>query len=223
MSERLLVKLLLLAGGVIILSSLLLGLRSAHNFYASIFRLSFDQISSSIHQSTSPCKKISDCKVLPGDILIRRYITDRTLLFDRVVHPYFTHSAFYLGDDQIVEAIGTEKNPADEIRVTSLSKSDWQNEDIEAFVIIRPEYSSATLNVILSNLKNIAEDKDYRFGLPKLGYKRATCASLIANELLSERVLHSSNIPKMITPDYLFYLAVHNLTEFKIVGFTIHK
>jgi len=202
---------------------LIYGLFLGHEFYNSIFRLSSAQISNSLNNEVPQCKKIIDCKLLSGDILIRRYITKRTWLVDKLAHPYFTHSAFYLGNDQIVEAVGTEKNSKDDIQIGILSKSDWLNFDVDNFVIIRPKNYSLKLDVIKSNLKNIAEDSDYIFGLPKQGNKKATCADLIFQQLLDENIVHVSNAPKIITPDYLFSVAKNNPDDFEIIGFNIQK
>lgn len=223
MSKKFILKLLSIVIIGSILFSLIYGLNKSHEFYNSIFRLSSDQISDSLNNTVSQCKKIIDCKLLPGDILIRRYITERTWLVDKLAHPYFTHSAFYLGDDQLVEAVGTEKNPRDDIQIGIFSKSDWLNFDIDNFIIIRPKNYSLKLDVIKSNLKNIAEDPDYTFGLAKQGYKRATCADLIFQQLLNEKIIHVSNPPKIITLDYLFSLAKNNPDDFAIIGFNIQK
>ena len=110
-----------------------------HKIYTNIFRLSSDQISSSLLGVISQCKKINDCKLLPGDILIRRYITSRTWVFDRFVRPYFTHSAFYIGNDQIIEAVGKEKSPIHDIQIVALSTSDWFDPGIESWVVIIPK------------------------------------------------------------------------------------
>jgi hypothetical protein len=212
--------------GIVLLTALfflLSGVNLAYRTYSSIFRLSINQISNSLPVLASHCKIINDCKLLPGDILIRRYITQRTWLVDKLAHPYFTHSAFYLGDDQIVEAVGTEKNPEDEIQTAILSKSDWSDIDVKNFVVIRPQYTGTELKIIKDNLKKIAGDPDYKFGLPGSGYKRATCADLIFNQLLNERVISISNSPEIITPDYLFSLATKNPDKLEIVGFSIIK
>src|SRR3989344_2671520 len=208
MSKNSILRSLLVFIGGIFFVSIMFGLSSAHKFYVSIFRLSPDQISSSLSHNTSQCKKISDCTLLPGDILVRRYITQKTWIMDKLANPYFTHSAFYLGDDQIVEAVGTEKNPEDEIQIALFSKSDWFN--VKNFVVIRPQYTGTELDIIKDNLKKIAENPDYKFGLPEFGYKRATCADLISNQLLSEHVINISNPPEIITPDYLFFMATKN-------------
>lgn len=207
----------------IIFISMVFGVSLIYKFYNNIFRLSSDQVYQVLSTKISLCKKISDCTLLPGDILIRRYITQKTWIMDKLAHPYFTHSAFYLGDDQIVEAVGTEKDPGDEIQIALLSKSDWFYSDVEDFVIIRPKYTALKLDIIRNNLKKIAEDPDYKFGLPESGYKRATCADLIFNQLPSKLVINNSNPPEIITPDYLFSLATKNQDDFKIVGFSIVK
>ncbi len=223
MSKNTILKLSLIVIIGTILSFLIFSLYLYHEFYNSIFRLSLDQISNSLSNTVPLCKKIIDCKLLPGDILIRRYITKRTWLVDKFAHPYFTHSAFYLGDDQLVEAVGTEKNSKDDIQIGILSKSDWLNFDVNNFIIIRPKNYSLKLDAIKSNLINIAEDSDYIFGLPKQGYKKATCADLIFKQLFDENIIHVSNAPKIITPDYLFSVAVNNPNDFEIIGFNIQK
>jgi len=195
----------------------------SYKLYRTIFRLSYDQVSSSLNTTISQCNKIGDCKLSSGDILIRRYITSKTRPFDEFVHPYFTHSAFYLADDQIIEAIGTEKNPQDEIKISKFSENDWLNSDIESFVIVRPKYNSDKLKNIKMNLTAIANDPNYKFGLPQFGYKQTTCADLIFEQLLKEEVISVSTLPKIITPDYIFWLAVTSPNSFEIIGYNFSK
>ncbi len=208
---------------VIVLLFLVMGIYFAHKFYNSIFRLSPDQVSSSLNTKISECKKISDCKLLSGDILMRRYVTSKTWAFNEFVHPYFTHSAFYLNDDQIVEAIGREKNYQDEIQISKFSKSDWLDSGIESFVIVRPKYSGEKLSNIKINLTAIANDPNYRFGLPQFGHKQITCADLILEQLFNEKIIVTSTAPQIITPDYLFWLAVTNPHNFEIIGYSFHR
>ncbi len=205
----------------VVLFFLIYGIYLGHEFYNSIFRLSSDQISNSLIDTIPQCKKINDCKLLPGDILIRRYITSRTWLVDKLARPYFTHSAFYLGNDQIVEAVGTEKNPEDEIQIAVLSKSDWLFDDVENWVVVRPKNITPKLDTIKNNLIKIAEDPDYKFGLPQQGNKRATCADLIFEQLHNENIIDVSSVPKIITPDYLLWLVMQNQKDFEIVGHSI--
>ena len=223
MFKKSFLKLLLVFTIGVILIGFIFGIGFAYKFYVNIFRLSKNQVFVSLSDKTSQCRKIADCTLLPGDILIRRYITERTWIFDKFIHPYFTHSAFYLGNDQIVEAVGTEKNPEDEIQIATLSKSDWLDIRVNNFVIIRPKYSIAQLNTVNENLKKIAEDPDYKFGLPKIGYKRTTCADLISKQLIDTNIINVSSTSKIITPDYLFLLAVNNPVNFNIVGYNINK
>lgn len=221
MSKNIILQLLLILIIGVTLIFLIFAIYLGHKFYKNIFRLSSIQVSNSVAAIKPQCKKISDCKLLPGDILIRRYINKRTWLVDKLTHPYFTHSAFYLGDDQIAEAVGTEKNSDDDIQIAILSKSDWLNLDLNNFVIIRPKNYSLKLEIIKSNLKNIVEDSDYIFGLPKQGYKKATCADLIFQQLLDQKIICVSNVPKIITPDYLFWVTKNNPTDFEIIGYNI--
>lgn len=223
MTRKSVLKLLaiIITGVILVLS--IFGLYTSRKFYTSIFRLSSGKIFDSLTYIKPQCKKVDDCKLLPGDILIRRYITSRTWLVDKLAHPYFTHSAFYLGDDQLVEAVGTEKYPKDDIQIDIFSKSDWLNFDVNNFVIIRPKNYSSKLDAIKTDLKNIAEDQDYIFGLPKEGYKRATCANLLFKQLVDKKIITISNKPQIITPDYLFWLAINNPVDFEIIGYSISK
>jgi len=195
----------------------------ARVFYSDIFRLSPNEISRSLSGSTFQCKKLQDCLLLPGDILVRRYITERTWLFDTMIHPYFTHSAFYLGDDKIAEAVGEEKNPADDIQIAEFSKSDWFNSDIESFVIIRPKNYNGKFENVKEDLEKVAEDPDYRFGLPKHGKKVTDCADFIVTPLLEEGIFTFRNAPQYISPDYLFSAAIKSQSDFEIVGFNVRK
>lgn len=194
-----------------------------HKMYNGIFRLTSKQITSSLIGHVSQCTKLSDCKLLPGDILIRRYITSRTLIVDKFAHPYFTHSAFYLGEDQLVEAVGTEKNSKDDIQVDILSKSDWLNSDINNFVIIRPKNYLQKLELIKKDLIGIAEDPEYIFGLPHTGNKKTTCADLIFKQLTDKKIIDIPNRPDIITPDYLFWIATNNPDDFEIIGYNISE
>jgi hypothetical protein len=213
--------LILITIGVIFIF-LIFNVYSVNKIRDNIFRLSSDQVLNLLKESDTQCNKIKDCKLLPGDILIRRYITKRVWLIDKLAHPYFTHSAFYLNDNQIVEAAGVEKNRTDDIQIATFSESDWINFDVNNFVIIRPkERHSEKLGTIRSNLKNIAEDRDYRFGLPKQGHKRATCADLIFQQLSDEKIINTLDTPKIITPDYLFWVLKNNPNDFEIIGYNI--
>lgn len=203
------------------LVSVFMGISFAYRFYNDIFRLTINKVNAVLSTHTSSCKKIIDCRLVQGDILIRRYITERTWLVNKLAHPYFTHSAFYLGNDQLVEAVGTEKNPEDEIQIATLSKSDWFNNDVENWVIVRPKKITQKFNIIKNNLISIAEDKKYVFGLPRQGYKKFTCADLIFNQLKESGLVGTFNVPKIISPDYLFWLATQNPTDFEIIGYDI--
>ncbi len=186
--------------------------------FIDVFKLSPSQVSSDFSKHQSECKQIKDCKLIEGDILIRRYITHRTWLIDKLSHPFFTHSAMYLGNDKIIEATGYEENPKDEIRISNFSQSDWQDEQIESWVIIRPRNISNKIVRIKKDLENIANDPDYRFGFPKKGYKRLSCSDLILNPLINEAIINVANRPEMITPDYLFWLAINNPGDFEIIA-----
>lgn len=202
----------------VLLPILCAGVYSSRLFYENIFRLSHSQVSKSLAASPTQCKSLKDCQLMPGDILIRRYVTSRTWAIDRFGHPFFTHSAFYLGDNQIVEAVGSEENSAEDIQIAMFSKSDWLNSDIESFVVFRPKYLGNGLLNIQNSLVQIANDPEYRFGLPQFGYKQTTCADLIFGQLQSEHMIQATKVPYLLTPDYLFFTLLIDVDGFKIIG-----
>lgn len=195
------------------------GVFAAIKFHSSIFRLSSSQVARIVPAAELECARIDDCGLLPGDILVRRYITPKTRFFDEFVHPYFTHAVFYLGDGQIVEAAGTEKDHSQEVRISGLVDGGWLDSDLEGFAIIRPKYTAENLAFIKAELVNIADDPDYRFGPPFLDAKQTTCADLILERMVEEKIVAAEDMSNVATPDYLFWLAAENPGEFEISGY----
>lgn len=150
-------------------------------------------------------------------------MTQRIQYIDRPLHIFFTHAAFYMGDGKLFEVFGPEKNSVDDIQMLDISKSDWLNSDIDNFIIIRPKKYLHALDTIEKELKFIADDPNYRFGLSFLEPQRATCADVIFEQLNKNGVVHAQDIPKIVTPDYLFWLATHNPDDFEIVGFHVQQ
>ena len=181
--------------------------------------MSEEQVFNHLSNKTSQCEKISDCKLLPGDILIRKYMTKRIWFIDKPLHIFFTHSAFYLGDNKLFEVFGPEKKAENDVQVLEFSKTDWLHEDVKNFAIIRPKEYSWKLDSIKRNLEFIARGSNYRFGLPSWGPQRVTCADAIFEQLYNKKIIEPKNIPEIVTPDYLFWLAVNNPDDFEIVGF----
>jgi len=190
-------------------------------FYGSVFRVSRSQVMQELSSKKSLCETLNTCSILPGDILIRKYMTQRIQYIDKPLNIFFTHAAFYLGDGKLFEVFGPEKNSNDDIQILELSKSDWLNSDITNFMIIRPKKYSETLETIKKTLTYIANDSNYRFGLPFLGPQRVTCADVIFDQLNKNGVVHVQDIPRIVTPDYLFWLAIHSPNDFEIVGFHV--
>jgi len=223
MIHNTILKLLIVIALGSIMAFLIFSLYLGYHFYHDIFRLSSNQVSNSLSSIVPQCKKMSACKLLPGDILIRRYITPRTWLIDKLISPHFTHTAFYMGDDKLIEAGGTEKKSEDDIQIEVFSKTDWLDLDMNDFVVVRPKNYSQKLDAISNNLTNIAQDPNYTFGLPAQGYKRTTCADLIFKQLAIENVIHTSNAPQIVTPDYLFWATRNDPINFEIIGYNIEK
>ncbi len=191
-------------------------------FYNNLFRLTSRQVSDSLNGVVSTCNSIIQCQLEPGDILVRRNITDRTRVMDKFAHLYFTHVAFYMGNDQLIEAGGIEKDSRDDIKTVALSKSDWVANDIQSFIILRPKKYGKKIDVVRNELMRIANDPEYSFGFPWQGYKKTTCADLVFVQLLNEGVIDSATtVPQPTTPDYFFSYAIHNPGEFGVVGFNV--
>lgn len=186
----------------------------------NIFRLSSTQVIHILTTENSSCGTLDKCKLVPGDILLRRYITKRTWLMDKLARPYFTHAAMYLGNNQIVEAVGTENNPEDDIQVANLTNSDWLNFDMSDWVVVRPKNIGTSMNLIEKNLRSIASDPEYKFGLPEQGLKRTTCSKLIVDQLVLGGIVSTENMPTMITPDYIFYMTQNPMSGLDIIGFS---
>lgn len=224
MSKTFTFKTFLLVSLGVVLVLLIVGVHTAHSLYLSIFRLSPGQVASALRNTTPECTTIASCQLLPGDLLIRRYITKRTWIVDKVAHPYFTHTAFYLGNGELVEAVGEEKNPADEIRISQLASSDWLDRGLESWVIVRPNKYLGKLEKIRATLIGIAEDPAYQFGLPSGGVKRASCADLIYHPLVDAGVLPAATTTSLtVTPDYLFWTTVTHPGDFQIIGYAMQN
>ena len=185
------------------------------------------------------CKNIKTCDLHDGDILIRRYVTDKTRLLDRTLHPYYTHMAFYIGDGYIVEANGTEQNKEDDIIKEKINTSDWYDSEIPSFIILRPTYSKDALVKIDTELAAIANDSQYIFGIPNTNdsrdaninnviktnsnknKKQTYCSYIIYDELIKYKIIIDSGTKtnnRFISPDYLFSILISS-TSTEVVGY----
>lgn len=170
------------------------------------------------------CKNIKTCDLHDGDVLIRRYVTDKTRLLDRTLHPYYTHTAFYIGDGYIVEAIGNEQNKEDDIVKEKINMSDWYDSEIPSFIILRPKYDKETLIQINNELTDIANNNKYAFGLPSDGIKdnkKTYCSYLIYDELITHRIIidrGTKTNKRFISPDYLFSILMSS-TSTEMTGY----
>jgi hypothetical protein len=163
------------------------------------------------------CKQLEQCNLEQGDILIRRHITNRVWLLTKITHPHFTHSAIYIGNNKIIEAGGQEKDRENDIRTIDIDKSDWLQNNIDEIVIFRPILSKQSTVNMISSLTTIANDPEYYFGLHKFDAKRSTCAELIYDQLLSQRLVHNANYNDKVTPDFLFYTLMNSKDKFELI------
>jgi hypothetical protein len=193
-----------------------------YKFYKSIFRLSYEQINKSLEETPAECKKLSDCKLLPGDILIRRYITNTSDLFSKTLDPYFTHSALYLGNDELFEALGNDQTPENQIQITKLSQRDWLDKEMVNFVVIRPKDYHGKLDEISKNLRAIANDPEYVFGMLNEEKKTVSCSDIILKYLVENNIIGNlPDKPQIIPPDYLFFATQRDNSDFQVIGYNV--
>ncbi len=211
--KKILLPLLLFA--VIIFLSLVI----YRQLYNSVFRLSKTDVQIMLSKSNQTCKKIMDCDLAPGDILIRRYVTPTTKEFNSILHPYFTHVAFYEGEGKIVEAIGRQKKHEDEIRTAELANTDWTDNKIESVVVIRPNYNHDELSKVITNLRSISKDNNYRFGFSQINKNYTSCAEMVMNQLELIGMKNTKNLPNLITPDYLFWSSLKSADEYRVITY----
>jgi hypothetical protein len=186
-----------------------------------IFTLSIGQVKSLLPKEAVRYDKLGDCPLLPGDILIRRHITQRVRLYATMFNPYFTHTAFYYSDGRLIEAVGNEKNSVDDIQIDDFLKSDWATEPLEGWVVIRPKISENDIETIRTCLKAIAADPSYTFGI---GKNKTSCAELIFDQFVKDGlIIRDKKIPRAITPDFLYQYALGHPVLFEVVGYNFNQ
>lgn len=118
--------------------------------------------------------------------------------------------------------MGTEPDPRSEVVIHDFSQSDWKKEPLERWVVLRPrEVEPKHLLDALENIKKIADDPDYTFGIDWLGTggkKVTSCAELIFREYKKENIVSDTNTPALIGPDYLFWYGIKHPDRFMIAG-----
>ncbi|MDD4409225.1 MAG: hypothetical protein PHW52_01055 [Candidatus Pacebacteria bacterium] len=179
-----------------------------------IYVISDEEVRSSLSGRSSSCLKIIDCPLLPGDILLRNYPTNRTRLYEAIFNPYFTHSAIYYGDGLVIEALGDDPDDSREIQIRGINETDWLNEDMVEWVVIRIKSDKEVIDRMREKAKEIAEDDTQIFGL---GKNKHTCSGLIAERLIEEGLVVSEK--DEISPDRLFRYAIDHGNAFEIVAF----
>jgi hypothetical protein len=192
----------------------------AYLFYKSIFRLSENEVLSLLKDNVSRCQKFSECKLIEGDIIIRRYVTPTTKTLDFLFNPYFTHSAVYLGNNEIFEAVGNTVPVIDQISVNKLSETDWFNDDMKNFVVIRPRDYFSKFEEIKEKLVSIADDPEYIFMPLDETKKTASCSDIIFKNLSDQKIIDGGEMPQFLLPDYLFWTIVSH-ENFEIYGYNI--
>lgn len=186
--------------------------------YSNLFRLNRENVKNTFNTKPT-CDTINKCNLLPWDILIRRYITKRTKIMDEYLNLYFTHSAIYYWNNIIIEATGKEENKKDDVIKHSIYKTDWLDDEIESWVIIRPKYDKKITNKILNKLDNIAKDPNYSFWI-SIFWDKTSCSDLIFKVIYENNVYNNIEKPYFITPDFLYYSTIKS-DEFTIIWYKI--
>ncbi len=198
-------------------------LRMIHEF--SVTTLSAEQVSQRVSSIPSECSDLRRCRLERGDILMRRHITKKTLLFERITQSYFTHAAVYLGAGMIVQAKGSESNASDEIMVESLESSDWMTDSLEGWVVIRPhDYVQEDLDRAVDRMRQMADDDRYTFGIRLSDDDQlhaTSCADLIFRQYRLAGLVSDNDMPFNVSPDYLFQYIVTHPDEFGIIAHRI--
>jgi len=89
---------------------------------------------------TSPTG-LNTCTLEPGDILLETGITPNDF-FVGIGGTYFTHSAIYIGNQEVAEAAGSFLNHADDVSIKLLTQSSWWRTDVRTWAVIRPSVTS---------------------------------------------------------------------------------
>ncbi len=158
----------------------------------------------------------------PGDILIRQLRTPRTAFLEDNTDLFFTHSAIYLGSNEIAEAIGYEDNPANDILVHRLSETNWYDQEAK-WVIIRPLLPTQVTKEILSDIRTIANDDNYTFGLSDNQREATTrvCSDLIYYPFAEELAWSNLGEPAVITTDFMVEDLLNRTDQFSLIATNI--
>lgn len=184
----------------------------------NIFVIDKDHYFRFIKSYPKRCRSINTCQLQKGDILIRRYVTKRLWLIDKLINPYFTHVAIYAGENRIIEASGVENNRDDDIRSINIKESDWNDKKIEDIIIFRPMFNLDSIEQLVKQIDDTANDQQFRFGLTLNNQNKISCAELIYLNLIKNNLLPpSTKKVQIISPDFLFKSLIDNSKNFSIV------
>ena len=209
----------LFSGALVVIVLFVSGVFVSNVFW--IFVMSKDQVFAYLSPVQSECLSLATCDLQPGDILIRRYITERTKPFEWFTHSYFTHSAVSVGEGMIVEATGPEEDPRLDIDTHPLLWSDWLNEDIETWVVVRPLGDAGRVHQAIASLRAIADDPEYRFGIHWQRddtSKVASCSDLVFRQYRTAGLITDTRPPINVGPDSLFRYLVTHPDDFRIIA-----
>ncbi len=186
---------------------------------SNIFTISKSEVLHIVSDFESECDYFNECHLIPGDILLRKLSTSRTRFLESFADIYFTHTAMYIGDGKIIEAIGRERIASEEIQTIILTDSDWATETLATWAIIRPNYTPALQTAVITTLKKIATNDAYRFGFYSPENKRFSCADLLLHQLHENGVISEIDFSQIITPDYLFWLATEKPSSLQLISY----
>lgn len=111
----------------------------------------------------SPTINLDTCNLQPGDILLEKGDTIEDDLIS--IGSYFNHTALYLGNQEVAEAIGVTQNRVNDVLVRPIKQSAWWREGIQDWVVMRPNVSAEVISSAIRYARKKAADPKVVYNL----------------------------------------------------------
>jgi hypothetical protein len=190
----------------IILTLLFLG-GIAHYLLSKFYRLSNDELRS-LMNTHAPDVALDDFTFELGDVIIERPHGDPEGLVSELSGTNLAHTEIYCGENEVVSASGMNQINTSGIMVEAF---DWHGRRVRgalpASIVLRRSNAEQQNEQLCQQLRQIADDDSYTFGLDLLGNRQHfNCSNILIHQLAPD----NSTDFNFITPDYVFiYLLNH--------------
>lgn len=211
-------------GSVLAILFLYLSLKVVSNLVYVIDSKLLNNLSKSNGFICNNVSKIDKCELHSGDILLLRYINQNTLWLRILGNPYFVHAAMVTDDNRIIESPGFGNLQAD-IREIQIENSDWLDDRVESWVIIRPKIDVLRKQYLVDMARQI-QLSNVKFGLTSdnKSNKIINCSQFIWQIYYKNGLMQDTTTAnQIISPDYLLLEAINNSDSFEIVGFKFSR